>query len=288
MTASDRIAAEELQVSVIVPARDAAATIGDCLDALRAQQIDRPWEVVIVDDGSGDDTAGIARRHPLRPRVIAGPRRGSYAARNAGATSATADVLAFTDADCVPSPGWLAAGVQALQTDADLAGGRIGWIPGSTGIPARYDQASYLRQQDYVGGQQFAATANLFIRAETFHSLGGFDDGLRSGGDVEFGTRASAAGLRLVYAPDAVVLHQPRSTYRELWQLHRRLGAGWAALARRGQRPPWWRDGALRSPTLGMVVEHLPESGAPIRRRRLLAAHLTVRTARVVGRLTGR
>jgi len=278
-----------VRVSVVIPARDAAATIGGCLDRLAAQTGGPAYELIVVDDRSTDETATVARNHPSGLRVVAGAGRGSYAARNAGAAVAAGEILAFTDADCLPAPGWLAAGVRALdEAGVDLVGGRLVITGGPRTGPARYDRGSYLQQQQFVAEQGFAATANLLVRRSVFDRLGGFDAGLHSGGDVEFGGRATAAGLRLAYAPDAVVEHPPRASYRELWQLHRRLGAGWAALARRGLRPAWWRDPALRMPTLGMVVEQLDAVGDPARRRELLAAHLTVRLARVVGRLTRR
>lgn len=280
-------------VTVVVPARDAERTLPACLDALAASGSEPGFEVVVIDDGSRDATAELARAHRLRPTVVAGPGRGSYAARNAGAAVATAPVLAFTDADCMPSPGWLVAGLRALDDPSiDLAGGRIGWVAtAADGVVARYDRATYLQQDRFVAEQEFAATANLFVRRAVFEAVTGFDPELRSGGDVEFCRRAVAAGHRIGYAPDAIVAHRPRATYAELWRLHRRLGAGWAALHRRGLTPAWWRDPALRTPTLGMVMTELadePDAGAPLRRRHVLPAHTVARTARVVGRLTGR
>lgn len=280
-----------LDVAVVIPARNAADTLGYCLDGLAAQDGAGRFRTVVVDDGSTDATAAIAGHHRISPVVVRGPGRGSYAARNAGAAAAEAAVLAFTDADCIPSPGWLAAGWTALNdTDHswDLVGGRIAWLTEAEGPVARYDRATYLTQEQFVTEQAFAATANLFVPAAVFHRLGGFDEGLRSGGDVEFGNRARAAGYRLGFADDAVVWHRPRTTYRELWALHRRLGTGWAALARRGLRPAWWREPALRMPTLGMVITGAAAQGDPVRRREILPAHVTARTARIVGRLTGR
>jgi glycosyltransferase involved in cell wall biosynthesis len=277
-------------VSVVVPARNAAGSLPGCLEALAAQSLPVAREVIVVDDGSTDATAAIAAGHPS-VRVVSGPGRGSYAARNAGAAAAAGAVLAFTDADCMPSPGWLAAGIAALDDlPADLIGGRITWVSGPAGVVARYDRATYLQQEQFVAEQGFAATANLFARAEVFDSLGGFDGSLRSGGDYEFCHRAVAAGFRLGFAGEAVVNHRPRTTLTELWHLHRRLGAGWADLHRRGLRPPWWRDEALRMPTLGMVASGLAADplGPPVpRRRQVLLAHAVTRSARAVGRLTG-
>ncbi len=274
-------------VSVVIPVRDGVADIGRCLDGLAAQVAAPPFEVLVVDNGSTDGTATVARAHPLAPRVLTEPRAGSYAARNAGLAAARGSIVAFTDADCVPRPGWLAAGAAALA-DADLVGGRIETAGAGAGPVARYDAANYLDQRDYVERQGFAATANLFVRAEVFAAVGRFDAALGSGGDLELCLRATAAGYRLALAAGAVVVHAPRASYGELWRLHRRLGAGWAALAARGLRPPWWRDQALRWPSFGMAVDRVNTTAPPLRRRQVLPAHLTAVTARWVGRLTRR
>src|SRR5206468_1800917 len=100
-----------------------------------------------------------------------------------------------------------------------------------------------------------AATANLFVEARVFDDVGPFDAGLVSSGDLDLCRRATAVGHRLVYAPDAVVVHPPRATLGETWRLHRRLGAGWAQLARRDGGPSPRRDPALRI-DLGTVASH--------------------------------
>lgn len=275
-------------VSVIVPVLDGARTIGALLDAVAAQVGAPEHEVIVVDNGSTDATPDVASSHPLAPRVVHEQRRGSYAARNTGIQSAHADILAFTDADCVPQPGWLAAGVAAFETGADLVGGAIAPLRSSS--PSRwerYDRAMYLRQQDHVEDEGFAATANLFVRRPILEALGGFDASLLSGGDFDFGKRATAAGFRLIYSADAVVQHRPRTTLRETWKLHRRLGAGFAVLARRGQRPPPWRDrGLLIAPQ--WVAAQSGTGVDRLRVRSVVAPHVVAMAARWTGRLTGR
>src|SRR5579875_3112046 len=142
--------AGEVRVTVIVPARDAASAISRCLAGLAAQESAPSYDVVVVDDGSTDGTAETAAAHPLHPRIVRQPGRGSYAARNAGAAEARGAVLAFTDADCVPQPGWLAAGIRAIDQGCDLAGGPIVLdTPAKTAATAAadYDRGSYLQQE---------------------------------------------------------------------------------------------------------------------------------------------
>src|SRR5512137_682379 len=95
-------------ISVIIPAKDAANTLGECLEALLHQeslQLEQDYEVIVVDDGSSDNTVEIAEQHAVR--VIHQTHAGPAAARNAGVRHAKGTLLAFTDADCVPSPTWL-------------------------------------------------------------------------------------------------------------------------------------------------------------------------------------
>ena len=276
-----------VEITVVVPVRDGAATLPACLDALAGQTVDGRVELIVVDNASRDATAAVAAAHAAHPSVIREEHRGSYAARNTGAAAARGRRLAFTDADCVPEGGWLAAGLRALDQGADLAGGAVLAIASAAPtVWEVYDRAVYLDQQANVDTMHFAATANLFVDRAVFESVGGFDAGLRSGGDVLFGRSATASGCKLVYAPDAVVQHRPRTTMRETWKLHRRLGAGWTGLARRGMWPSVRDDRALRV-GLGVVAAAASADGRRIRQRELAVAHAVAMTARWTGRLIG-
>ena len=107
-------------VTVVIPARDAAATLGRALAGVAAQDVGH--ELIVVDDGSRDATPALAREHGAR--VLAGAGAGPAAARNLGAAEARTDALAFLDADCFPTPGWLRAGLDALVR-ADLVQGAV-------------------------------------------------------------------------------------------------------------------------------------------------------------------
>ena len=274
------------RVTVVVPVRDGQVVLGGCLDALAAQQQVSDVEVVVVDNGSSDATVVLAAAHPVVTRIVAEARPGSYAARNAGVAAADGDVLAFTDADCRPEPLWLRRGLDALA-GADLVGGAVrAAVSDRSTAWERYDRGTYLDQRRAVEQEGYAATANLLVRAEVFARVGGFDARLTSSGDLEWGQRATAAGWRLVHAPDAVVLHLPRRTGGDTWRLNRRLGAGWRQLARDGRRPPAWREPALRVP-LRWAVGRAQADGLGPARARLVAVHATVLAARWTGRLLG-
>jgi glycosyltransferase involved in cell wall biosynthesis len=189
-------------VSVIVPARDAAATIGATLAGLAAQE-HAPDELIVVDDGSGDATAELARA--AGAQVVAGAGAGPGAARNAGAAVASGDVLAFLDADCEPQPGWLAAGLRAIA-DADLVQGRTTPPPGAAIGP--FDRTLWV-----VAPWGLFETANLLVRRELFDRLGGFEPWLSPARskelaeDVWFGWRAVRAGARTAFCDEALVHH---------------------------------------------------------------------------------
>jgi glycosyltransferase involved in cell wall biosynthesis len=197
-------------VTVVVPARDAAPTIGAALAGLGAQRRAAD-EVIVVDDGSADATAAIAEASPVVTRVVRTDGAGPGAARNAGAAVATGDVLAFTDADCVPQPGWLEAALGALQ-DADLVQGRTTPPPGEAVGP--FDRSLWV-----LAPWGLFETANLVVRRALFARLGGFEPWLSPAGgkelaeDVWFGWRAVRAGARTAFCDDAVVHHAvfPRS-----------------------------------------------------------------------------
>ncbi len=199
-----------LRASVVVPARDAASTLPALLDALGAQQ--RPaHEVIVVDDGSSDATAAVARRSAVVTEIATTTGVGPGAARNAGAARATGEVLAFTDADCVPDEAWLAAGLAAID-DADLLQGAVRPAPGAPIGP-------FDRTIRVTVAHGLYETANLLIRRELFERLGGFEPwlaphgGKELGEDVWLGYRARRAGARIAFCPEAVVDHAvwPRS-----------------------------------------------------------------------------
>lgn len=195
-------------ISVVIPARDAAGSLERTLAALAGQEFDGDMEVVVVDNGSRDATAALAEASGVR--VLRRPRgEGPGPARNAGAAVASAEVLAFTDADCAPTPGWLAAALGAL-VDADIVLGPV--------APMR-PPGSLERATATDGRTGLFESANLVVRRPVFERAEGFPPGLEGPGDapfgedVLFGWRAVRGGARVVFCPEARVLHavEPRS-----------------------------------------------------------------------------
>jgi glycosyltransferase involved in cell wall biosynthesis len=199
------------RVSVIVPVLDGARHVDPCLEALRSQShpADRV-EIIVVDNGSVDETRGRVRDHGvtlLVERSSASP----YVARNAGLRHARGEVLAFTDISCVPAKDWIERGVARLEAGADLVGGEVRFRLGDRPTAAHLlDAITNVDQEGSIRLRGAAKTGNLFVKRVVFDELGPFDATRRSGGDVEFTSRATRAGFRLVYAPDAVVEYPAR------------------------------------------------------------------------------
>ena len=203
--ASDRHASP-IDATVIIPARDAASHLKAALAALREQRTARDFEVLVVDDGSVDETAAVAAAGGPRVRVIEGRGEGPAAARNLGAAQARGRVLAFTDADCVPTPEWLDAGLAAVDAGADLVQGRV--LPPPDVPRGPWDRLIWVERE-----YGLYETANLLVRRDLFERLGGFESilqpsaGKELGEDVWLGWRARRTGARTAFAADALVHH---------------------------------------------------------------------------------
>lgn len=201
------------KVAVVVPVRDRRALLRETLDALAAQSY-RDFEVVVVDDGSVDGSREEALKDEAlgrHVRVVTGPGTGAVAARIAGVATTSAEILAFTDSDCIPAPNWLAAGVAALERGADVVQGRT--------IPVR--PPGPLERTVTAHDDGLFATCNVFYRRASYEAAGGFDTTaavrlrfrpdtrarrLGFGEDVLLGWRVARRGRR-AYAEDAVVAH---------------------------------------------------------------------------------
>lgn len=225
-----RIAEDALpRVTVIVPAWNTADVIAECLSALVAQEYPASrYEICVVDNGSTDATREIVSRFP-GVRLLHEASPGSYAARNAGLSAATGDYVAFTDADCTPSAGWLRAGVAVATSrpDAGIVAGRIELyrLAGASETAAAYERVFAFDQADRAAAG-YCVTANWLSPTALLRSLGGFDAGLRSGGDFAMSRRIAATGARVAYAPDMLVRHPARTSVAALLAKRRRTSAG--------------------------------------------------------------
>lgn len=214
------------RVSVIIPHRDALDDLDRCLCSLEAQDFpaDR-YEIIVADNGSTCGPEAVVDRVAGRARVVSIPTPGAGPARNGGVEAATGELLAFIDSDCVADPGWLSAGVAALAS-CDVAGGAMRVLVDGDrprNAAEAFELVFAFDNRDYVERMGFSVTANLFVRRVDFRRVGGFRTGVSE--DQEWCWRARAAGLRLAYAPEALVGHPARADWGALIAKWRRIAA---------------------------------------------------------------
>jgi glycosyltransferase involved in cell wall biosynthesis len=231
-------------ISVVVPAWNAAGVLPGLLAALAEQTAEH--ELVVVDAGSVDGTAALAEA--AGAKVVAAPRRNRSLARNIGVAATRGELIAFTDADCVPRPAWAAALAACLESSPLAAGPvRIETRP-EPNMTERFDRLWRYPQERYVAAGH-ATSANLGIRREAFDSAGGYDERFHHGEDTDLCLRAADAGLDLAWCPGAEVAHPAATKLREVARRGFEHGASARRLARvypgRAGRRYWTSPGGL-------------------------------------------
>jgi len=213
-------------VSVIIPTYHDWERLRGTLSALEHQDYpaDR-LEVIVVNNDPSDE--------PLKPMelgdgwvIVKEGKPGSYAARNRGLHLARGEVVAFTDSDCLPDQHWIERGVSHLRRGAERVAGRVALFYGGERLNCveKYEKACAFPQKRYAS-EGISVTANFITWRRHFVDLGFYDEALFSGGDTEWGRRATAAGISIIYAPDVLVKHPARNNLSDLLTKRRRLAA---------------------------------------------------------------
>lgn len=220
-------------VSVIIPVYNDAERLRHCLMALEQQTYPRSqYEVLVIDNGS-DAEQTVKSLVAEFPQAIALEELtpGSYAARNKGISLARGDVIAFTDADCIPALDWLENGVRVLLAtpNCGLVAGNIELFfknPARLTLVERYEKIVAFQQQEHLQEYRYGSTANVFTFKRVIERVGAFDASLKSNGDFEWGRRVAAAGYTQVYAENAVIRHPARDSWAALFKRQVRLAGG--------------------------------------------------------------
>jgi glycosyltransferase involved in cell wall biosynthesis len=274
-----------VSVTVVVPVLNGAATLAAQLHALDRQLSAPPFDVIVVDNGSVDETAVLAARFPATTysiRVVSETVRGINSARNAGVSAALDGAVLLCDADDEVHPGWVAAMTAALDEGTWVAGRLDYERLNSARCRTTWGAASY---SEFRVSEPFSDSTygcNCGFWRSMWAELGGFDTRISgTGGDEnEFFQRAWAAGFHPVYVPTALVSYRLREGVRAMLRQRYRQGrnlvllqdlpggrlmpgeltlaATWRGLARRVVvAPKYLWSSASRSAWAAAVASHL-------------------------------
>jgi glycosyltransferase involved in cell wall biosynthesis len=233
-------------VSAIVPVYNDAAGLKLCLEALENQTYPKSnYEVIVVDNASKNspeiqDLVGQYHQATYTYQTIPG----SYAARNQGISIAKGEVIAFTDADCIPHCDWMETGVDRLLDlpNGGLVGGKIEIFcknPAKLTAVEVYETVMALTQQEFVEVHKYGATANVFTWKKVIDEVGVFDASLKSSGDVDWGRRVRARNYEQAYAENTRVAHPARSDFTQLYKRTIRHAGGVYDLFNRDKSDFW-------------------------------------------------
>jgi mycofactocin system glycosyltransferase len=225
----DRVAVEDYpSVSIIIPVKDQPDEIFKCLRSLKNLKYpDEKLEIIVIDDGSESDVAVMAESRGVN-FIRRDQSRGPAACRNIGVAESHGDILAFIDADCTATPGWLRELIPFFRAHAVGAVG--GYVDG-------YYRESYLDKYEAVSSSLnmgkrllmegdsdatfYVPTANMLVTRDAFSKTGGFNESLHVGEDVDFCWRLRKSGYSLLYIPHGTIAHKHRN---ELLKMLKRRG----------------------------------------------------------------
>jgi glycosyltransferase involved in cell wall biosynthesis len=225
------------QVSVVVCSYNGARTIRDCLEGLEALEYPN-YEVIVVDDGSTDETSAIAGEYNCR--LIRTENRGLSSARNTGFRAAAGEIVAYIDDDAYPDPHWLHYLVSAYFGTSEVMHAAVGGpnlapptdgsiaecVAHSPGGPTHVLLSD--REAEHIPG------CNMSFRKCCLRAIGGFDEQFRvAGDDVDVCWRLQQQGWTLGFSPAAVVWHHRRNSIRAYLRQQKGYGKAEALLVRK-------------------------------------------------------
>ena len=216
-----------IRYSIIIPAYNAGRTLPDTLTALKQQTISPDeYEVIVVDDGSTDDTADVARC--FGANCISQPNRGPAAARNHGVRVAKGEIILFTDADCSPDQDWLRQMVLPFQNEKTM-GVKGAYRTHQKAFAARFAQAEFEDRYDLLSKADaidMVDTYSAAFRRDRFIQIGLFDESfpVANNEDTELSYRMCTADYRLEFNPEAIVYHVHPDSFMKYLRLKFKRG----------------------------------------------------------------
>ncbi len=240
---------KEALVSIVIPTFNGSQRIGNCLETLLRQTARRNVEILVVNDGSTDNTAEVVSRY-AGVRLISQANAGPAAARNRGAKEAEGEILLFTDDDCVPMADWLDAMLSSFE-DAVVTGAKGVYRTRQKSLAARFVQLEYEDKYRLMAGLDsidFIDTYSAGFRRERFMEMCGYDTSfpVACAEDIELSYRMSARGWKMKFVPAAIVYHTHPDNF-------------WNYLKKK-YKFAFWRVLAVRkNPSKGIRDSHTPQ-----------------------------
>ena len=201
-------------ISIIIPAYNAAETLPACLEALN-KQTQPPDEILVVDDGSQDQTIQVAREYGVQ--LLEQPHQGPAAARNLGINQACGDIVLFTDADCEPVPNWVSEMLYPFS-DQRVVGVKGSYRTNQQEAVARLVQCEFEERYDQLGQFEtidFIDTNAAAFRLNVLKEMGGFDPAFPKADneDVDLSYRMARSGCKMMFNRKAIVYHRHPNTW---------------------------------------------------------------------------
>lgn len=240
---------EATYVSIIIPTFNGGARIYNCLDALLKQLDGLNAEILVVNDGSTDDTIEVVKPYP-KVRLITQANEGPAAARNRGAAEARGAIILFTDDDCVPMHDWLNAMLAPFE-DPEVVGAKGIYRSHQKSLAARFVQIEYEDRYRLMAGLpsiDFIDTYSAAFRRDRFLEMTGYDTSfpVACAEDIELSYRMSARGWKMKFVPNAIVYHTHPDTFSKYLKKKYKF-AFWRVLAVR------------KNPSKGVKDSHTPQ-----------------------------
>lgn len=242
------------KVSVVVPVFNGGATISKTVEHLLRQSL-VPYEIIVVDDGSTDDTVKVLENFDQRITLISKRNGGPASARNRGIEAATGEFVAFTDSDCFADKDWLGNLIKGFDNPAVAGVGGV--VKGAEqGLLNDYiDTIDLLNPRRNAAGEiQHLVTANACFRRSALVQAGLFNEGFSKPGaeDTDLSEKLHDLGYQLEAVDNAVIIHYHKQTLRNFWRTICNYGEGAYLLGL--VRPEYRWKGDIRKGLIASVI----------------------------------